>query len=207
MSDRKRFGKTTHLLESCESTNDVAMDLARSGCADGAIVIAKNQTRGKGRHGRVWESWPGNLALSVVVRPHLSINESYRLVLNSALAVATALQKLDVNAFIKWPNDILIMGDEPIFVDKLGPFRKVGGILLEVISTNQQIDAAVIGFGLNLFRPLADQESRVIPQMGFVQDARADVSLPPLLDSLLDQLELHLSNPNQEEILRQVKKF
>lgn len=204
-----RLGHTAHIFESCGSTNEVAMNLAREGCADGTLVLSKHQTQGKGRHGRAWESWQGNLILSVVIRPKLKIDESYKLVLNSALAAANALKKFGVSAFIKWPNDLLILAANNILVGKLGAYRKIGGILLEVISTNQQIDAAVLGIGINLVRPPQNQNSCLIPQMGFVQDIK-DIALPDLINALLNELELYLQNPfneaNHQEVLEQVRR-
>jgi len=174
-------------LESCESTNDVAMNLAREGCEHGTAVIAKEQTRGKGRLGRAWESFEGNLAMSIVVRPKLDLNLAYRLVGLSAYATVYALENRGVQAYIKWPNDILIAPPGARSVEKLGPFRKVGGILLEMLGSNGRLEAAVIGIGLNLRTPPENQRHLILPQMGFV-----DIEVESFTSELLSSLEFYL---------------
>jgi BirA family biotin operon repressor/biotin-[acetyl-CoA-carboxylase] ligase len=199
------FTNNKIFLESCESTNDVAMDLARQGCPHGTVVIAKRQTRGKGRMGRKWESFDGNLAMSLVIRPELRLDTAFRLVSLSAYATVVALEKHGVQAFIKWPNDILIKSADGECVAKLGPFRKIGGILLEMTGTNARLDSAVIGIGLNLRKPEESEQVLVIPQMGFV-----DVPVDKFVDDLLLSLEAYLGEAKGEatylRVLEGVKK-
>ena len=113
-----------------DSTNRVAVELARAGAPDGVVVGADHQTAGRGRRGRTWESSPGSgLLVSVVLRPAPAL-----VTLAAGVAAAEACEAVaGVPVRLKWPNDVLL-GD-----------RKMGGILSE------QVDgAAVVGLGLNL---------------------------------------------------------
>jgi BirA family biotin operon repressor/biotin-[acetyl-CoA-carboxylase] ligase len=184
---------TLHLLESCESTNDIAMQLVREGCPDRSVVITKIQTKGKGRAGRQWNAWPGSLTFSVALRPKQD-SSTAPLAFVAAVAVTRALIDLGVNALIKWPNDIVVKGSyEP--VEKLGCYRKLGGILVEATSTNNQTNAAVIGIGLNLTRPPASFEGTLLPQMGFIHDLQPAITNEHLLEVTLSALDQVLLLP------------
>lgn len=182
-----QIGQRVVFLESCESTNDVAMELARAGCEHGTIVIANAQTRGKGRLGRRWESYEGNVALSIVVRPNLDIKLSQRLVVASAYAAVLALKQTGICASIKWPNDIFVQPEGSKFIAKFGNFRKIGGILLELVGTQDKIDAAVIGIGINLVAP--PQKTEDIPQMYFLDELGVTADKEVFVDFLLEALE------------------
>ena len=124
------------------STNDEARRLAREGAPEGTTVCALEQTAGRGRHGRLWRSPPGNLHASLIVRPDCPAGKAAQLGFAAALAIGDALQaKLPatVRLSYKWPNDVLLRG------------RKVAGILLESETTAGQDTAFVIvGIGVNL---------------------------------------------------------
>jgi len=113
-----------------DSTNRLAADLARAGAGDGVVVGAENQTAGRGRRGRTWESRPGtSLLVSVILRPAPAL-----VTLAAGLAAAEACRAVAGAAVgLKWPNDLLLDG------------RKLGGILSELVA-----GAAVVGLGLNL---------------------------------------------------------
>lgn len=117
-------------FDEVDSTNRVAVDLARSGAADGLVIAADHQTGGRGRRGRTWESRPGaSLLVSVVLRPVPAL-----VTLAAGVAAAEACEAATGTAVhLKWPNDVLSADG------------KLGGILSELVG-----DAAVIGLGLNL---------------------------------------------------------
>jgi BirA family biotin operon repressor/biotin-[acetyl-CoA-carboxylase] ligase len=135
---------TPHLhYRVCESTNDVAKNLAEKGAAHGLVVTSDEQTAGRGRQGRTWVA-PAKTALlvSALARP---VVDSHKLApLAAALAVAETCEALaDVSTSIKWPNDVWIDG------------RKVSGILAEA-RPDQSPDRSwlVVGIGLNTCVPL-----------------------------------------------------
>jgi BirA family biotin operon repressor/biotin-[acetyl-CoA-carboxylase] ligase len=122
-------------LDRTGSTNDVARDLASAGAPAGTVVLAEEQTAGRGRQGRTWAAPRGRaLTLSIVVRGG---RETLGLLpLTAAVAVCEACEHVaPVRCAIKWPNDVWI--DE----------RKVGGILVEA---RPQEGWAVLGIGLNV---------------------------------------------------------
>lgn len=138
-----------HLLayESLDSTNEEAKRLAEGGASHGAVIWAKEQTAGKGRLQRQWESKPGNLFVSILLSPKCPIGEAAQLSFVTAIAAVEALQPLlpGKGEFrCKWPNDILL-GD-----------KKMGGILLESFTTQPEDGKGkpkqwvVVGVGMNI---------------------------------------------------------
>ncbi len=131
------------LLPECDSTNSRL--LAEPPPDDGRIhVLATDlQTAGRGRRGRVWQSWPGaGLTFSALWRfaPGSPVPAGLSLV--AGLAVARALEELGVEGVqLKWPNDVLIHG------------QKLAGILVELIPGRGRTPAAVVGIGINLRLP------------------------------------------------------
>lgn len=115
------------------STSDDLLALARTGAAEGAWLRAERQTGGRGRQGRVWQSPPGNLHASTLVRLRTSDPAAPSLALVAAVALHETATLYRVQAVIKWPNDLIAQG------------AKLAGILLERVD-----DAVVIGFGVNL---------------------------------------------------------
>lgn len=135
----EEIGRTLHYRESLESTNELAFQLAMEGAGHGEVVIADQQTRGKGRRGRSWISPPGkNLYCSVILRPDLAPQRAPELTLVTAVAVAASLREVGAPVEIKWPNDLLL--------NQL----KVAGILTELSAEQDRIHFAVVGVGVNL---------------------------------------------------------
>lgn len=129
-------GWRVEVLTSTASTNAVVADRARAGEPAGLVVVAESQTAGRGRLDRSWVSPPrAGLTLSVLVRPDLPAVRWPWLPLVTGLAVADALrEQAEVDAVLKWPNDVLVGG------------RKLCGVLAEV----PEVGAAVLGIGLNV---------------------------------------------------------
>ena len=134
------LGKKIIYYETVDSTMDVAFRLGSEGAAEGTVVIAEGQTKGRGRRGRTWLSPKGKgIYFSIILRPELMPNEIARLTLLSAVAVAQAIKKLAaVNVAIKWPNDLLI--DD----------KKVAGILTELSAEADLVKFVVVGIGVNV---------------------------------------------------------
>jgi BirA family transcriptional regulator, biotin operon repressor / biotin---[acetyl-CoA-carboxylase] ligase len=129
-------------FESIGSTNNEALAWATSGAKDLSLVIADEQTAGRGRLDRKWFTPKGTaLALSVILRP-TAAEKAYlmRMVGLAALAIADSLRTRGLIAQIKWPNDVLLIG------------RKVAGILVESVWSGEEVDGLVIGIGMNVLR-------------------------------------------------------
>jgi BirA family transcriptional regulator, biotin operon repressor / biotin---[acetyl-CoA-carboxylase] ligase len=121
------------------STNDDARDLAIAGAPEGTAVLARQQTKGRGRMGRTWSSPGGGVYASIVLRPEVELPDAVVLPLVAGLGVARALERFGVHALLKWPNDILAPDG-----------RKLGGVLLEGLSEGWQIAWVVAGVGVNV---------------------------------------------------------
>jgi len=137
--DTSTFGIGNRIvyLPVVDSTNVLAMKLARSGSEEGVVVLTDNQTAGKGRQGRRWVDFSGyNVLSSTLLRPLFPPN---LLVMIASLAVVDAIAATSgVTAAIKWPNDVLI--DE----------RKVAGILIETSYDHSGRFVAIVGIGVNV---------------------------------------------------------
>jgi BirA family biotin operon repressor/biotin-[acetyl-CoA-carboxylase] ligase len=122
------------------STNDEALAWAAEGARDLSLVVADEQTAGRGRAGRKWHTPAGSaLAFSVVLRPSpLERTLPARITGLAALATIQCCEQLGLHAQIKWPNDILLGG------------RKAAGILVESAWMGNALDAAVVGIGVNV---------------------------------------------------------
>src|SRR5262245_6667427 len=90
------------------STNDHVKELARTGAGEWSVAVAGQQTAGRGRQGSLWRSPPGNLALTVLLRPSLSASEAGLIPLAAGVAVRDALAEMGVQTALKWPNDITV---------------------------------------------------------------------------------------------------
>jgi BirA family biotin operon repressor/biotin-[acetyl-CoA-carboxylase] ligase len=143
-----RIGQRVLVFEELDSTNTFAASLSPQLATDwdGLVVVARDQTAGRGRFGRAWRSRPGSSVLmSVVLGPPPELRRPVVLTAWAAVAVAEAIRELvGVQARIKWPNDVLISG------------KKVCGILIEQgVGPGSTHDATsqfrtVVGIGLNL---------------------------------------------------------
>ena len=128
------------------STNADVLALARQGAREGTMVVADEQTAGRGRLNRSWDSAAAaGLWCSVLARPEQRMG---LLPLVAGIAAARALQSRGVECMVKWPNDLVV--DKKSHDGSPGP-RKIGGILAEVDG-----DAVVIGIGINLSHAVAD---------------------------------------------------
>jgi BirA family biotin operon repressor/biotin-[acetyl-CoA-carboxylase] ligase len=197
LRQNKRIGHVIVALPQCTSTNDVALDMAKRGAADGTLVIAQNQTQGKGRQGRTWLSHEGMLAFSIVLRPSMRIDLAPRLTMLTAVALLEAMHQFGINAQIKWPNDVLIPTANPgESYANFGPFKKACGILVETSSTPPNIDAAVVGIGINVRRPPEAQKlAHEVPHVGYLSDDNPEIDNLGLLTVVLEKLDYHLENP------------
>jgi len=135
------------------STNDLAWAEAQEGCPEGTLVVAEEQTGGKGRLGRSWHSPYGQgLFFSLVLRPLVNPQEVARVTMLAAVAIASAIDKVTgLNAGIKWPNDLLVDG------------KKVSGILAEMQGEQDRVNFLIMGVGINVNHELNDFPEELQP--------------------------------------------
>jgi BirA family biotin operon repressor/biotin-[acetyl-CoA-carboxylase] ligase len=135
------IGNQFYHLNSVDSTNNFTAKLINDQiCQNGAVILADEQTAGKGQMGNTWESERGsNLLCSIAWRPdNLSVNDQSKLSWLVALILHKLLLRFGINAEIKWPNDI--------YVQK----QKIAGILIENQIEGKNISWVIVGIGLNV---------------------------------------------------------
>jgi BirA family transcriptional regulator, biotin operon repressor / biotin---[acetyl-CoA-carboxylase] ligase len=133
------LGRSWRHVDDCASTNDEAASWARSGAVAGSVVVADEQSRGRGRLGRRWHSPPGaNLYFSTVLRPPLPPHRIAPITLAAGVAVAETIAAFDLAPALKWPNDVLLGG------------KKVAGILTEMSGDVDRVHHVVVGIGINV---------------------------------------------------------
>lgn len=170
-------GFQTALLNECPSSNDCVLEKAKQSpqAAHRALVVAHQQSCGRGRQGKSWQNRLGEcLMFSLGWAFERPQHELGALALVAALACRQALHKLGVHAQIKWPND-LVMGAD-----------KLGGILIETVRSGGR-SVAVIGIGINFVLPKEVAQATSV-QAALAAGRKAGVSAEALLDALLAEL-------------------
>ncbi|MBW3554338.1 MAG: biotin--[acetyl-CoA-carboxylase] ligase [Gemmatimonadetes bacterium] len=167
------------IYRSVGSTNDVARELAEGGAPAGTVVLADEQTSGRGRRGRRWTGEAGrSLLLSMVLRPASSLTAVVPL--RIGLAAARAIEaEAGIPVGLKWPNDLVLAG------------RKVGGVLCEGAFEGGRPAFLIAGVGINVLQPEADwpPELRGIATSVAARSGRA-VAIPALAGRLVAELSI-----------------
>jgi len=174
-----RFGSVRY-FEEIGSTNTEALAQAKTGAAEGLVVVADHQSAGRGRLGRTWSAEPGSaLLVSVLLRPPLPIDEVPVVLMAAGLAACDGVERVaGFRPRLKWPND-LVAGD-----------RKLAGLLTE--STGDPEPAVVLGLGLNVTAG-AYPEALDQPATSCEEEAGRPVDRAELLVGLLRALESRYS--------------
>lgn len=187
-----RLDRPFKYYESIGSTNDVAKAWLETGAPDRAAVVANEQTRGRGRKGRAWQT-PADaaLAVSVILRPHTRLVPRANFL--GALAVCDLAAEAGCSMIgIKWPNDVQIHG------------KKIAGILPEVVWKGPEALGVVLGIGLNVRIDFSGSEltnyATSLESAANKQLDRAD-----LLQSLLRHVDYWYSHINEEILFRSWK--
>jgi len=176
----KILGKKIFSYRKVGSTNVLGFRLAETKAEEGTLIVAEEQTKGKGRMGRSWYSPPRlGLWMSLILRPDIPPFKAPGLSICAGLALAQAIGEMaGIEAKIKWPNDCLIDG------------KKVGGILLELSAELDRINFVIVGIGVNVNhsekdfpKSLAETSTSVKIKLG------KDISRLALLTSFLEKFE------------------
>ena len=175
------IGSRISYHSSVGSTNDVARTLAEAGAPEGIVVLAEEQTAGRGRGGRRWLASAGTcLLFSLLLRPPLDPDQCQRLTMACSLALAESVEShTGLSIGLKWPNDLLVKG------------KKVAGILTELGVEGERLDYAIVGVGLNVNLDftvpdvafLGEQATSLAGEIG------SPVAREPLLACILNRLE------------------
>ena len=137
------IGREVFCYKRLTSTNDVAIEAAKQGAVGGTVILADEQTVGRGRIKRKWLSPGGSIALSVILYPDIEYLPS--LIMLASLSVVYSVQAATgLKPEVKWPNDVLLKG------------KKICGILIESDLWRDRVNYVVIGIGINVNVRLAD---------------------------------------------------
>jgi len=175
MLDTKIIGKKILFFEEVDSTNNKAKQIALEE-NEGTVVISEMQTSGRGRRGREWYSPKGGIYVSFILKPNVSPEKASQLTLVSSLALVETLNSMNcnLNATIKWPNDVLILG------------KKISGILTELSADMENINYIVVGVGINL-----NTEKEILPENGtsLKIEMKEEASIKLFLKSFLEHYD------------------
>ncbi len=149
-------------FDTLDSTNTEAMKQARLGADEGLCIVARQQTSGRGRHGRTWVSEKdAGLYFSIVLRPRLEMRFLPLVTLMAGVAAYDTLREYGLDPDIKWVNDILVNE------------KKISGILAETVETAKGV-AVIVGIGINI------KSSNVPPEMADTATSiETEISSPP----------------------------
>lgn len=183
--ETEEIGRSVYFFESVTSTQKVAKEYAMNGAKHGTLIVADEQTEGRGRMVRKWYSPKGTgIWASFILRPDIQIQHAPQLTLLSAVAVVQAIKKVThITPEIKWPNDILISG------------RKVCGILTELQAEEDRIQSVILGIGINVNQDKNDFSAEIIKKATSLKiELGKTVNRSSLIQSLCYYIEqlLHL---------------
>lgn len=179
---RSLVARRVEVHASIGSTSDRVRALLDAREPGGVVVVADEQTAGRGRMGRTWASPPGvNLMVSVGLRPRLRADAAWALGPAAALAARAACGTV-ATVGLKWPNDLV--ADDG---------RKLGGLLVEVASEGDRLRHAILGFGINVNWPRDRMPDEIrATATSLVELSGTEVDRVRLLDALLDALSAEL---------------
>jgi len=185
------IGQEVTCYPSLPSTNDVARHKARQGVKEGTVIVAEEQTAGRGRIKRLWLSPRGSVALSIILYPPLAYLPS--LIMVASLAVARSIEQVTgLKAKIKWPNDVLVND------------KKICGILVESDVRGNKVDYAVIGIGINVNLELSDFPQIAPMATSLSRELGSDVPRLKIVRSLLAEAEkLYLALAAGDSVFKQ----
>lgn len=170
-----------------DSTMDKARELAKSGEKDFTVIVAEEQTKGRGRLNRDWSSFKGGLWFTMLLRPEIPVQTAYAFNFAASAALVKTLQKLfKIDAKIKWPNDIYVNN------------KKISGLLSEMETKGDMVSYLNIGIGININNtPFAkDKETTSIKEI-----TGKTASRDMVLKEFLNEFKAVKENLNIESIL------
>jgi len=184
------IGRQAYYHASVGSTNEEAKRVAAAGCPAGTLVIADEQTAGKGRLGRRWVAPPNtSLLMSLVFRPALAPGQVHRLTMLCSLAAAQAIKaETGLLVRLKWPNDLVV----PQYPLSTIRYRKLAGVLTEASFSGEKLLFVVVGMGINVNVDPAELESLAAmrtPVTSLSAELGRPVERETLLTAILQQIE------------------
>jgi BirA family biotin operon repressor/biotin-[acetyl-CoA-carboxylase] ligase len=197
----KKIGKIAYYFDKVDSTQTQALKMASDSKNNGAVVIAKIQTSGKGRANRKWKSPEGGVWLSVILHPNFDISVTTLFPIASALALCYAIEKsFNIKPELKWPNDITING------------KKVAGILVDASLESNKIENIVLGVGINFDVNIKEIEKDLKNTPNFYGAAslkkyQNDTSLVSFVQKFLEEIEKIIEQLSEGQTKKIIKEW
>jgi len=177
----KFLGKKVYYFNTIDTTQNFALEIATMNNMNGAIIIAKKQTGGRGRMKRKWKSPVGGIWMSIIIHPKFGVSSITLVPLAISLALCIAIEKtLKIKPELKWPNDVTMKG------------KKVAGVLIDASIVSNEIEYMIIGVGINFkIKPteLANAIKKTPNFYGVTTLVKKDENSLPLLHQFLHELE------------------
>ncbi len=183
------WGQNLIVLPRTGSTNDVAKEAALEGAPEGTVVVAEEQTAGRGRLGRRWVAPPGTCLLcSLLFRPALPLSRASWLTMLTSMAAADAIgEQTGLQVDLKWPNDLIVSVAGP--AGETRAWRKLAGVLTETEVRGDRLDFVVVGTGVNVNVP-ADLLPDLAPDAtSILAETGREVEREALLAAFLNEVE------------------
>jgi len=182
-----------HYFPETDSTMNTARKLARQGCPDFTVVIAEKQTKGRGRLQRTWISDKGGLFFTVVIRPDVPPVLSSRINFAASCSLTRVMnQMFDIDAKVKWPNDILVQE------------KKITGMLSEMEADGDLVSFVNIGMGINVNNDPTPYEPNATSLKILIG---REVSRKELLSAFLDDFQAVMENIDYDKVVEQWKQY
>lgn len=161
--DGSWIGTRVYFAEEVDSTNTWGKRLAEEGAPHGTLIVADEQTQGRGRRGRSWKSPKGtNISMTLILRPDLEPSRASMLTIVMGLSVAQGLKELlELPIEIKWPNDAVLNG------------HKICGVLTEMSAQIDYINYVVVGTGINVNLPEIPEDLKEIATSLLIETGHA----------------------------------
>ena len=189
---KKQFQKKIFHFQELESTMDKAKFLAKNNAPHLSVVIAENQTTGRGRLNRKWFSSKGGLWFTIILKPSTPPPLSYIYNFAASLSLSRSLRRLfDVNVSVKWPNDLLLNG------------KKIVGLLSEMETRGDMVEFLNIGIGINVNNQPQKHESKAISLKDVLDK---NLSRRLILETFLEDFKHQIQKIDCPEIIEQWKK-
>jgi BirA family biotin operon repressor/biotin-[acetyl-CoA-carboxylase] ligase len=176
---KQEFQNKIFHYQELESTMDKAKFLAKKGAPNLSVVIAENQTTGRGRLNRKWFSSKGGLWFTLILKPSTPPPLAYIYNFAASLSLSKTLKRLfDIDVSVKWPNDLLLKG------------KKLVGLLSELETRGDMVESINIGIGINVNNSPGEYESKAISLKDVLnQSVSRKLILETFLDDFKDQIQ------------------
>lgn len=189
----EKFQNRIFHFQKLETTMDRAKILAKDSAPHLSVVIAENQTLGRGRMNREWFSSKGGLWFTLILKPQIPPSLAYIYNFAASLSLSKSLSQLfDIEVYVKWPNDLLLNGN------------KLAGLLSEMATRADMVEYINIGIGININNRPQKYEPKAISLKDVLNK---NLSRKLILETFLDDFETRIQTIDSQKIIKEWKKM